>query len=201
MRGQGGAGALPALPKGEGSGGVYTSLEVREAIQLGYRVGYTWEVCHFPQRSSTLLREFIYSLFLDKEYCSGWPGWVKTPEDQEAHIKQLEDWYGQEVDPTKFKKNSAGRQLAKLILNSCWGYFAKREDMSSTEFLVGGQCTRLLVLDKDATTVLQSVEIVGPGLMVKWKPKEEWGPTLESILYFEPTGEPDAPFDSYKEHL
>ena len=153
--------------------GVYTSLEVREAIQLGYRVGYTWEVWHFPQRSSTLLREFIYSLFLDKEYCSGWPGWVKTPEDQEAHIKQLEDWYGQEVDPTKFKKNSAGRQLAKLILNSCWGYFAKREDMSTTEFLVGGQCTRLLVLDKDPTTVLQSVEIVGPGLMVKWKPKEE----------------------------
>lgn len=32
----------------------------------------------------------------------------------------------------------------------------------------------------------------------------EWGerrPTLESILCFRPTGEPDAPFDSYKEHL
>lgn len=34
-----------------------------------------------------------------------------------------------------------------------------------------------------------------------WVPPEEIGPTLESIKYFRPTGEPDAPFDSYKEHL
>jgi hypothetical protein len=41
------------------------------------------------------------------------------------------------------------------------------------------------------------------GMRVKanWKPQSEWEPSLENILYFEPTGEPDAPFDSYKEHL
>lgn len=41
------------------------------------------------------------------------------------------------------------------------------------------------------------------GLRVKavWRPDDELEPTLESILYFEPTGEPDAPFESYKEHL
>ena len=26
-------------------------------------------------------------------------------------------------------------------------------------------------------------------------------PSMESIRYFRPTGEPDAPYDSYKEHL
>lgn len=41
------------------------------------------------------------------------------------------------------------------------------------------------------------------GLRVKaeWAPPEERRPTLESIRWFTPTGEPDAPFDSYKEHL
>ncbi len=41
------------------------------------------------------------------------------------------------------------------------------------------------------------------GMRVKalWKPKSEWTTSLENILYFEPTGEPDAPFDTYKEHL
>jgi uncharacterized OB-fold protein len=41
------------------------------------------------------------------------------------------------------------------------------------------------------------------GLRVKadWVPPEERKPTLESIRSFRPTGEPDAPFDSYKEHL
>ena len=34
-----------------------------------------------------------------------------------------------------------------------------------------------------------------------WVEPEELRPTLESIKYFRPTGEPDAPYDSYKEHL
>ena len=44
-------------------------------------------------------------------------------------------------------------------------------------------------------------EEVRMGLRVRaeWAPKLE--PTMESILCFVPTGEPDAPFDSYKEHL
>ncbi len=34
-----------------------------------------------------------------------------------------------------------------------------------------------------------------------WDEAEELEPTMESIKHFRPTGEPDAPFDSYKEHL
>jgi hypothetical protein len=41
------------------------------------------------------------------------------------------------------------------------------------------------------------------GMRVKavWKPQEQWETSLENILYFEPTGEPDAAFESYEEHL
>ena len=34
-----------------------------------------------------------------------------------------------------------------------------------------------------------------------WKPREEWGPSLENIAHFRPTGERDAPFESYAHHL
>jgi len=34
-----------------------------------------------------------------------------------------------------------------------------------------------------------------------WKPREQWGPTLENIDHFRPADEPDAPFDSYSQHL
>ena len=34
-----------------------------------------------------------------------------------------------------------------------------------------------------------------------WRPREEWGPTLQNIDHFRPTGEPDAPYESYAEHL
>lgn len=34
-----------------------------------------------------------------------------------------------------------------------------------------------------------------------WKPREEWGTTIENISHFRPTGEPDAAYDTYKQHL
>jgi uncharacterized OB-fold protein len=41
------------------------------------------------------------------------------------------------------------------------------------------------------------------GMRVKavWKPREEWGTTIENIRHFEPTGEPDADYESYRAHL
>jgi uncharacterized protein len=41
------------------------------------------------------------------------------------------------------------------------------------------------------------------GLRVEavWKDRSEWGPTMASVKYFRPNGEPDAEYDSYKEYL
>lgn len=41
------------------------------------------------------------------------------------------------------------------------------------------------------------------GMRVKavWKPREEWAYSLENIDHFAPTGDPDAEFDTYKQHL
>jgi uncharacterized protein len=34
-----------------------------------------------------------------------------------------------------------------------------------------------------------------------WRPREEWGTTIENIDHFTPTGEPDAPYESFANHL
>jgi uncharacterized OB-fold protein len=34
-----------------------------------------------------------------------------------------------------------------------------------------------------------------------WKPRDEWGTTIENIAHFRPTGEPDAPFESFANQL
>ncbi len=46
-------------------------------------------------------------------------------------------------------------------------------------------------------------EEVRMGMRVEavWDDAEKLEPTMESIKHFRPTGEPDAPFESYKEHL
>ena len=42
---------------------------------------------------------------------------------------------------------------------------------------------------------------MGMRVRAEWVPAGERRPTLESIRWFSLTGEPDAPFESYQEHL
>jgi uncharacterized protein len=42
---------------------------------------------------------------------------------------------------------------------------------------------------------------MGMRVRAVWKPPGEWGTTSENIRHFEPTGEPDAPYESYARHL
>jgi uncharacterized OB-fold protein len=41
------------------------------------------------------------------------------------------------------------------------------------------------------------------GMRIKavWKPRDQWGTTVENIDHFAPTGEPDAPYESFASHL
>jgi uncharacterized OB-fold protein len=48
-----------------------------------------------------------------------------------------------------------------------------------------------------------AAEDVRMGMRVEalWRSRQDWVPGLQNIEYFRPTGEPDAPYDSFKEHL
>ena len=53
--------------------------------------------------------------------------------------------------------------------------------------------------------LLQEIDVgdarMGMRVEAVWLPRDELRPSMESIRYFRPTGEPDAAYDSYKEHL
>jgi uncharacterized OB-fold protein len=53
-----------------------------------------------------------------------------------------------------------------------------------------------LILDCPAEDVRMGMRVGA-----KWKPREEWTTGLQNIEYFRPTGEPDADFETFKEHL
>jgi uncharacterized OB-fold protein len=47
------------------------------------------------------------------------------------------------------------------------------------------------------------LEDVKMGMRVQavWQPRETWTTSMKNIKYFKPSGEPDAPFEAYKDHL
>jgi uncharacterized OB-fold protein len=53
-----------------------------------------------------------------------------------------------------------------------------------------------LILDCPAEDVRMGMRV-----QAVWRPREEWDYGLQNISHFRPTGEPDAPYDSFKEHL
>lgn len=53
-----------------------------------------------------------------------------------------------------------------------------------------------LILDCPAEEVRMGMRVEAV-----WRPREEWEPGLQNISHFRPTGAPDAPYDSFKEHL
>lgn len=42
---------------------------------------------------------------------------------------------------------------------------------------------------------------MGMRVRAQWKPRDQWGATPQNIDHFSPTGEPDAPYESYASHL
>ncbi|ORM35132.1 OB-fold nucleic acid binding domain-containing protein [Williamsia sp. 1135] len=53
-----------------------------------------------------------------------------------------------------------------------------------------------LILDVEAADVNMGMRVEAV-----WRPREEWDHTLRNISHFRPSGEPDADYDSYKDHL
>ncbi len=53
-----------------------------------------------------------------------------------------------------------------------------------------------LILDADADEVRMGMRVEAV-----WRPRDEWGTTIENISHFRPTGEPDADYETYKQHL
>ncbi|HJQ41585.1 MAG TPA: Zn-ribbon domain-containing OB-fold protein, partial [Jatrophihabitantaceae bacterium] len=53
-----------------------------------------------------------------------------------------------------------------------------------------------LILDCPAEDVRMGMRVEAA-----WKPREEWEFGLQNITHFRPTGEPDADYESFREHL
>ena len=123
--------------------GTWVTLEVQKAVELGYEVKDIEVVWHWERRAvydketrtGGLFTEYIDRFLRLKQEASGYPDWCATPEDERRYV---EDYYkneGIQLDPDNIKKNPGLRSLAKLCLNSMWGKFAQRSNLSKTVIL------------------------------------------------------------------
>ena len=115
--------------------GVWTTIEVNKAIELGYKVKEVYKVLHYKKRSNNLFKGYVSKFLKIKQEASGKPDWVKTESDLEKYIKDYEEQQGIKLDKEKIEYNAGLRAIAKLCLNSLWGKFGQRLNMPKNEII------------------------------------------------------------------
>ena len=111
--------------------GTWTTDEVSKAIEKGYNILRIYEVWNFSKSTDTLFKGYIRRFMKIKLESSKYDFKIKEDEDSfKARIKDSLD-----IDVEKFEFNAGLRSIAKLCLNSLWGKFGQRSNMSQTKYV------------------------------------------------------------------
>jgi hypothetical protein len=120
-----------------------TSLELEEALQSGYVVDRFYRAWHYTQWDGDLFKDYVRIFLKLKVVSSGWrkniPELADCESEEERRRLRAEfcaDYhrlYGIIIDEGAVVDNPGMRHIAKLCLNSLWGKFSMRNDLSHTE--------------------------------------------------------------------
>uniref|UniRef100_A0A7E4ZXQ3 DNA-directed DNA polymerase n=1 Tax=Panagrellus redivivus TaxID=6233 RepID=A0A7E4ZXQ3_PANRE len=97
----------------------YTTVEIRKAVSLGYKVLKTFEVWHYSKWSNTPGEEGLFNTFVDtfvreKLQNSGWDG-LLTDAEKAAFVAECKEKTGIDIDINSVTFNSGKRYCAKLM--------------------------------------------------------------------------------------
>ena len=114
--------------------GTWCTTESQKAKELGYRILKIYEVWNFPenQRKEGLFADYVNKWLKNKTEATGWPKNCVTEEAKTTYVADYYDSEGVQLEPNKIEKNSGRKQVAKLMLNSFWGYFGEKPNKTQT---------------------------------------------------------------------
>ena len=111
--------------------GTWTTDEISKAIDKGYKIIRIYEVWHFANSTDTLFKGYIRRFMKIKLESSSYN--FKNKEEENSFKSRIKD--SPDIDVEKFEFNAGLRSIAKLCLNSLWGKFGQRSNMSQTKYV------------------------------------------------------------------
>lgn len=95
--------------------GTWTLVEISKAVELGYIIEVVYQLWSWDRWSDQVYKKYIDTFLKIKQEASGYPDWVKTPEDEQ---KFEDDYFESEgILLDHVEKNPGRRAFAKTILN------------------------------------------------------------------------------------
>jgi len=156
--------------------GVFVTLEIHKALQLGYKIVETYEVWEYNRMqydrqdpNTGLMTPYIMKMEAIKIQASGPPSSCQTPDEIMTFVRQYKEREGVDLDPTKLQFNAGMRSLGKIAMNSFWGRLAMRENLNNVEIIYEPSDLYEKLLDPDVQVSSLIPLPEDNSLVMKWK--------------------------------
>jgi len=121
----------------------YCTPELEVALNMGYKLIKIHQVLHWDNssvyntetKSGGLFSEYINTFLQMKQQASGFPDNVTTEKEKDEYIQNYFHHEGVKLEKDKISKNPGLRSLSKLALNSFYGKFGQRTNMTKSIFI------------------------------------------------------------------
>lgn len=99
--------------------GTFTTIEVRRALELGYRITRIYQIMHFEERSDNLFKDYVRTFAKLKHMSTGLPSnW--SEQERKDFLEKLYEKEGVKLELDEIRENNPLREVAKRILNNLW---------------------------------------------------------------------------------
>ena len=150
-----------------------THIELNEALDAGYHVKKCYRVIKYSQWDHSIFHGFVQEFMKIKLEASGPSDGYDTPEKLDQFINEEFELFGIKVDLSNMQYNAALRTLAKICLNSLWGRFSLRNQLSQT--IITGDPYQLGEYFDNCKIELNDVyELSSDLILVTYTPKHEF---------------------------
>lgn len=119
--------------------GYWSIEEIRLADRYGYRIVkcheiWSYEIAKYDRENGEtgLFAKYVDTFLKIKQEASGWPENCSTKESKLLYIQNYFEKEGIKLDENNIEINKGLRSLAKLMLNSLWGKFVQRDNLTKT---------------------------------------------------------------------
>ncbi|XP_067210247.1 uncharacterized protein [Linepithema humile] len=159
--------------------GTWVSCELRKALEKGDFVSEVSEIWQYNAtrydhgtRQGGLFAEYINTFLKLKQEASGWPSECTDDEAKERYLRDYEETEGIVLESNNIAKNSGLRSVAKLCLNSFWGKFGQRPNLTNTE-IVKTQQRLASLLTSPKHEITEILPVNEDAMYVSWRLREE----------------------------
>ena len=123
--------------------GTWVSMEIKEALNQGYKIISIFEVWHYPlttqydpiAKKGGLFTSYVNLFLKFKEEASGYPYNVNTEAEKEEYINKFFEKEGIWLNRDNIKHNPGIRSVMKLMLNSFWGRFGMQTNKTQVKYI------------------------------------------------------------------